>query len=335
MVSRTEEKPQSANGIWRRMYAPIAAELQQVESLLRAEMRSDYPYVDELVRYGCLLGGKRLRPALLLLCGRAFGNTTDEQLLLAAVVEMIHTATLVHDDVLDDASVRRHLATVNTRWDSEASVLLGDFLFTHAFYLASTLDSPRACRWIGQATNIVCEGEIRQKGTRGQFSIDEHDYLGILNAKTAELCACCCRLGASYAGADAHQVSNATQFGRSLGIAFQIADDLLDLEGDEARVGKSLGTDLAKQKPTLPIIHALHMADTAQRHRLVALLEHPDQETVAQLHTALERFDAITYSRDKAVQFANAARSHLDAIPDTPARRALVEMTDFVVHRSH
>jgi len=317
------------------MYAPIATELQQVESLLRAEMRSDYPYVDELVRYGCLLGGKRLRPALLLLCGRAFGRTTDEQILLAAVVEMIHTATLVHDDVLDDASMRRHLATVNTRWDSEASVLLGDFLFTHAFYLASTLDSPRACRWIGQATNIVCEGEIRQKGTRGQFSIDEHEYLGILNAKTAELCACCCRLGASYAGADAKQVSNAAQFGRSLGIAFQIADDLLDLQGDEARVGKSLGTDLAKQKPTLPIIHALHGANTAQRHRLVALLEHPDQETVAQLHAAMEQFDAIAYSRAKAAQFANTARSHLDAVPDTPARRALVEMTDFVVQRSH
>ena len=139
-------------------------------------MRSNYPFVDELVRYGCLLGGKRLRPALLLLAAKATGQVTDDHLTLAAVVEMIHTATLVHDDVLDEASVRRHLATVNARWDNEASVLLGDFLFSHAFYLASTLESTLACRLIGRSTNIVCEGEMRQKGSRADFSLDEASY---------------------------------------------------------------------------------------------------------------------------------------------------------------
>ena len=184
------------------LYAPVAAELAEVERSLKAELRSDYPFVDELVRYGCLLGGKRLRPALLLLTAKAVsGRVTASIMTLAAVVEMIHTATLVHDDVLDEADVRRHLATVNARWDNEASVLLGDFLFTHAFYLASTLDNVLGCRLIGRATNIVCEGELRQKTSRGNFALSEAEYLEIIEAKTAELTAVSCRLGALFAGA--------------------------------------------------------------------------------------------------------------------------------------
>src|SRR5262245_15893504 len=178
----------ASSELLRSLYAPIAAELADVETLLKSELRSDYPFVDELVRYGFLLGGKRLRPALLLLTAKAVGSrVTQEHVTLAAVVEMIHTATLVHDDVLDDALLRRHLATVNARWDDESSVLLGDFLFTHAFYLASTLDSVVGCRLIGRATNIVCEGELRQKGSRGNFTLTEAEYLEIVEAKTAAL----------------------------------------------------------------------------------------------------------------------------------------------------
>src|SRR5438045_2375708 len=202
------------------LYAPVAAELAQVEHVLKAELRSDYPFVDELVRYGCLLGGKRMRPALLLLTAKATGGLiTPGHITLAAVVEMIHTATLVHDDVLDEAHMRRHLATVNARWDNEASVLLGDFLFTHAFYLASTLDSVVGCRLIGRATNIVCEGGLRQKGSRGNFDLSEAEYLEIVEAKTAELTAVSCRLGALFAGADSAIVEQMDGFGRNLGIA--------------------------------------------------------------------------------------------------------------------
>ncbi len=180
------------------IYAPIAGELNEVEELLRQQMRSPFSFVDELVRYGCLLGGKRLRPALLLLSAKCAGSVTPNHIKLAAVIEMIHTATLVHDDVLDGAHVRRHLATVNARWDDQASLLLGDFLFSHAFYLASTTGSAAACELIGRATNIVCEGEIRQKGSRADYSLSEEEYLSILDAKTAELCACSCRLGAEF-----------------------------------------------------------------------------------------------------------------------------------------
>src|SRR4051794_10878785 len=263
--------------------APIAAELADVEQLLKDEMRSDYPFVDELVRYGCLLGGKRLRPALLLLTASASGGQiTRRHIVLAAVVEMIHTATLVHDDVLDEANMRRHLATVNARWDNEASVLLGDFLFTHAFYLASTLDDVTACRLIGRATNIVCEGELRQKGSRGNFELTETEYFRNVEAKTAELTAVSCRLGALFAGADAQTVEQLDGFGRNLGIAFQIADDLLDVLGEERTTGKSLGTDLEKQKPTLPIIRALELADSADRQAMLDILS-GDQRRPTQL----------------------------------------------------
>ena len=153
-----------------------------------------------MVRYGCLLRGKRLRSALLLLVAKAAGQVDHAHLVRAAVMEMIHTATLIHDNILDEAGLRRHLDTCNARWDNKPSVLLGYYLFTHAFYLASTLDTTYACRVIGRATNTVCEGELRQVSTCGDFTLSEADYVTIINSKTAELCACAAQLGAHYAG---------------------------------------------------------------------------------------------------------------------------------------
>ncbi len=317
------------------LYVPIVDELEQVEEILRREMRSKYPYVDELVRYGCLLGGKRLRPALLLLAAKSTGRVTEEHLTLAAVIEMIHTATLVHDDVLDEASVRRHLATVNARWDNEASLLLGDFLFSHAFYLASTTGSAFACQLIGRSTNIVCEGEIRQKGSRADFALTEAEYFQILDAKTAELCACSCRLGAHFAGAQAEHVERMTQYGRLLGIAFQIADDLLDITGDEAATGKSLGSDLAQQKPTLPVIRALDVADSAQRDYLLTQLRGEACLSGDALRHALGQFDALAYTREKGYEFAQLAIEQLALFPASPAEQSLRRMVEFVVSRSH
>ncbi|MDX1944445.1 MAG: polyprenyl synthetase family protein [Pirellulaceae bacterium] len=316
------------------LYAPVSTELTEVERRLRAELRSDHPFVDELVRYGCLLGGKRLRPALLLLTAKAVGGRIGkEHLTLATVVEMIHTATLVHDDVLDEALMRRHLATVNARWDNEASVLLGDFLFTHAFYLASTLDDVLGCRLIGRATNIVCEGELRQKGSRGNFALTETEYLEIIEAKTAELTAVSCRLGAHFAGATDELADELDGFGRDLGIAFQIADDLLDVQGEERSTGKSLGTDLEKQKPTLPIIRALEVAAPADRRALVELLTADDRRP-ALLTPLLARYDALEYARSRGQSFAHRARRRVDLLPAGPARDVLAAMTDFVMCRA-
>ncbi len=319
--------------IFQSLYAPIAGDLAEVERILRRELSSEHPFVDELVRYGCLLGGKRLRPALLLLTAQGIGGcpTTDHHT-LAAVVELIHTATLVHDDVLDEAQMRRHLATVNARWDNEASVLLGDFLFTHAFYLASTLESAKACRLIGRATNIVCEGELRQKGSRGNFQLSEREYLGIIEAKTAELTAVSCRLGALYAGAKEQLVEEMDGFGRDLGIAFQIADDLLDVLGEERTTGKSLGTDLEKQKPTLPIIRALQVASAKDRQMILDIVSSDDRQP-GLLVPYLEQYEAIEFARERAIVYSNRAKRRLDALPPSRARVALCAMAEFVVNR--
>src|SRR5205807_7872819 len=231
-----------------------ARDLDKVEGILRANLETSQPGVARLMSHLSHYRGKRLRPALLLLTAHASGRVTPTHFVLGAVVEMIHTATLVHDDVLDDATVRRHVSTINAGWGNQASILLGDYLFTHAFHLTSTLGDANACRLIGEATNRLCAGELHQICERGNLDLSEDAYFDIIDGKTAELTSCCCRLGAMYSGMDEEAVESLATFGRSLGMAFQIADDLLDLVGEERSAGKSLGTDLEQQKLTLPII---------------------------------------------------------------------------------
>lgn len=315
------------------LYAPVQDELPAVEEILRRELRSQDARVDEMVKHGFRLGGKRLRPALVLLAAKATGEITDDHLVLGAVVEMIHTATLIHDDVLDEADMRRHLETANSRWDNEASVLLGDFLFTHAFYLASGTGSTFACRTVGRATNIMCEGEMRQVSNRGRYELTEAEYLSIIEAKTAELCACCCQLGAHREGSDNRWEANVERFGRAIGIAFQIADDLLDLCGDENVTGKSLGTDLEKQKPTLPIIRLLETADAGRREELLTLLNSTQPEARAELFAQLRESDAFEYATAKAESYTEQARAELESLPKSPSRDTLEQMTHFVVNR--
>jgi octaprenyl-diphosphate synthase len=333
-VSRTVREASTFEIRLADLYAPVADELADVEELLRKELRSQFDYVDELVRYGCLLGGKRLRPALLLLSGKAAGTIDDQHLVLAAVVEMIHTATLVHDDVLDEADVRRHLATVNSRWDTKTSVLLGDFLFTHAFYLASTLSSTDACQAIGRATNVVCEGELRQKGTQGDYSLDQQEYLDIIAAKTAALCACSCQLGAAFSGATQDIVRRLADYGRNLGIAFQIIDDVLDLRGDESTVGKSLGTDLAQQKPTLPIIHTLANASAREQEAILAILHGEPGTQPGDLLPFFQRYQACEYAHGVAREFAQRARHQLAPLSPSLACDSLANLAEYVITRS-
>ncbi|MCA9119134.1 MAG: polyprenyl synthetase family protein [Planctomycetales bacterium] len=333
-MSRSVSEPATHTSDQPDVYGPVESELAEVERILKSELRSDHPYVDELVRYGCLIGGKRLRPTLLLLTAKAIGEMKQAHLVLGAVVEMIHTATLVHDDVLDEADTRRHLATVNSRWDNKASVLLGDYLFTHSFYLASTIGSAWACQEIGRATNIVCEGELRQKGCRGDFALSESEYFEIIAAKTAELTACSCRLGAHYAGASEEVVEQLTKFGRDLGIAFQIVDDVLDLQGEEVTTGKSLGTDLEQQKPTLPIIHALANHSPEKREELLLLLSSDTAPSREALLPWLSEYDSIEYAYQTAKQFAASALKNLDCLEESDATNTLRLIASFVVERT-
>jgi len=323
------------------LYAPIERDLRRVDARLRDELHSENPDVDAVIGHGIRLSGKRLRPALLLLSAQTAGQINDDHITLAAVVEMIHTATLVHDDVLDEAAIRRHIDTVNARWNNETSVLLGDFLFTHAFYLASTLESTYACRTIGRSTNIVCDGELRQTIASGNVQLSEDDYLAIVEAKTAELCACCCELGAFYAGGDSETVTRLASFGRNLGIAFQIADDLLDLEGKESATGKSLGTDLAKRKMTLPLIHARDNLAPADRKKfLTALAASPhvaeslrDSDGRDVLRAWLTCHDSLTYARNQAQAYAERAAGDLAYLADTPAKDTLAALAEFAIAR--
>lgn len=315
------------------VYDLIRDELEQVEAMLVGELKSEYPFVDTLVRHGFSLGGKRLRPALLMLSAKAVGAATREHVVLAAVVEMIHTATLVHDDVLDEATLRRYRQTVNAKWNNETSVLLGDYLFTHAFYLASTLETTFACRTIGRSTNIVCEGELRQIDSRGRLHLSEEDYLGIIDGKTAELCACCCLLGAHYAGGSTAVSGAMSRYGRDLGIAFQITDDLLDVLGSEATTGKTLGTDFDQQKMTLPLIRLLNVVPPNERATVEKLLSTPDETTRGQLREWLDRYDAVDYARKQARFYAERAASELSAVPDSPAAELLRQLAAFVVAR--
>jgi octaprenyl-diphosphate synthase len=327
------KQPKDVARDWKRLYAPVADELAAAEDLLRGELTSDDPFVDTLVKHAFRLGGKRLRPALVLLSAKATGTIVPGHIVLSAVVEMIHTATLVHDDVLDEASLRRHRETINARNDNEASVLVGDFLFTHAFALASSLETTFACQTIGRATNTVCAGELRQIGSRANFELSETEYVSIIEAKTAELCACCCRLGAHYAAASAEVEESLARFGRNLGIAFQIADDLLDLVGDEAEMGKSLGTDLDKQKPTLPIIHLLQRCSPAERSEVIALVASHDRTARGRLRAWLAESDSLGYSRRMAEQYAAAACDETGQLVPSPARDVLVTLTELVVSR--
>lgn len=330
------QAPSLDTGVQQRLaalLAPILSDLADVDARLRAELRNDDPFVDELAQHSFRMSGKRLRPALLLLAARAVGEVNDDHRTLAAVVEMIHTATLVHDDVLDEADVRRHIATVNARWSNQTSVLLGDYLFTHAFYLASTLDSTFGCRTIGRATNIVCEGELRQTASSGDFSLARDDYFAIVEAKTAELTACACLLGAHYAGASPAVATELQCYGRELGVAFQIADDLLDLEGDELAAGKSLGTDLANRKMTLPLIALRDTLPPAERRRLRRLFEEQTPDAQAALFDWLVSSGSLQDARDEAAAIAARAVQRLQGLPESPAKAALVGLGQFVVRR--
>jgi octaprenyl-diphosphate synthase len=314
------------------LFAPLAPDLEAVERVLADALASRRSHVARLTAHLSHYRGKRLRPVLLLLTARACGEVTTVHHTLAAVVEMIHTATLVHDDVLDGAAVRRHVATVNAEWGNQTSILLGDYLFTKAFHLTSTIDA-RACRLIGEATNRVCEGELLQVSERGNLSLSEEQYLEIIDGKTAELTACCCRLGAVYSGATAAVVERLAAYGRCLGMAFQIADDLLDLVGEERMTGKSLGTDLEQQKLTLPLIRLLAQARGEQATRLRQILASPGNHKRQALAPYLAEDDALAYARRRAEEFAARARAELDCLSPSPYRSILLALTDRVVHR--
>jgi octaprenyl-diphosphate synthase len=330
-----------------RLFKPIASELAEVDRRLTAELTSEHRFVDQMLQHTAKLSGKRLRPALLLLAAKALGEINEDHLTLAVVIEMIHTATLVHDDVLDGAEHRRHLPTVSSLWGNESSVLVGDFLFSRAFYLASGLQSTHACREIGSATNIVCEGEMRQIGSCTNFSLVDEEYRQIIEAKTATLCATAAYLGARYcrsdhlamgivAGKHDYWCERFRQYGRLLGIAFQIIDDVLDVTGEEQNVGKSLGTDLQQCKPTLPLIHLLgSLSDIERQETIAALSDGCDDTTRFAIRRQMQEQGSIEFAQQQAIEFAGQASALVQSLPDSQAAIVLRQIPQFIVNRQH
>jgi octaprenyl-diphosphate synthase len=270
---------------------------------------------------------------LVLLSGKACGEITEAHTVLATVVEMVHMATLVHDDVLDEAELRRKGATINHLRGNEAAVMLGDYLISHSFHLCSSLDSQFASREIGRTTNRVCEGELLQIDNRNNLDLTEETYLEIITRKTASLCATCCLLGATYAGADESLVEQLELYGLSIGVAFQIQDDILDIVGNPLAVGKTLGSDVEKGKMTLPMIHFLRTAPQEHRLLLRSLLQGKDADKAERIRNLILPSGSIEYARGRARQYVDQAKSGLKSLPDSETRRVLEAMAEFVVSR--
>ncbi|HVT82976.1 MAG TPA: polyprenyl synthetase family protein, partial [Phycisphaerae bacterium] len=287
----------------------IAPQLVAVDQLFSRELASDLPNVNDLVTHVAKFRGKMLRPMLVLLSGLAAGGEKlgDEHITLATVVEMVHMATLVHDDILDGAEVRRKGATINHLHGNEAAVLLGDYLISHAYHLCSSLNSQAASRLIAHTTNIVCEGELTQNYNRRNWKLDEKTYYLIIYRKTAALTETCCRLGAMFATSRAAHVEALTAYGRLVGMAFQIVDDILDICGAQKTVGKSLGTDIEKGKLTLPLIHFLKHAAPQHRELLIELLESQEHDRIAHVRQLVAPSESIAFARNEAERLVREA----------------------------
>lgn len=313
--------------------APIARELDDVLEIFDRELQSDLPFVNRLTQQVRNYRGKLLRPKLLLLAGRAAGELSHDHLVLAAVVEMVHMATLVHDDVLDEADMRRRHDTVNRLVGNEGAVMLGDFLISHAYHLCSSLSSTYASRRIAAVTNTVCEGELLQIENRGNVMLSEETYFEVIRRKTAALTAVCCEMGARAAGADGETIDALTRYGNDLGIAFQIVDDLLDLTASEQETGKSVGRDAEMGKPTLPVIRFLAGASRSDRDAMIAAMSKPTGETSATIRAMLVGADAVNQAFDVAASYITSATAAIAPLPDSDAKASLTAAAEFVLAR--
>ena len=323
--------------------AGVADELARVNDAFDRELHSDLPGVNKLVRHVGRFRGKMLRPTLLLLCGKAVaGDDRDlgeAHVTLAAVVEMVHMSTLVHDDVLDEAELRRKGATINHLRGNEAAVLLGDYLISHSYHLCSGVAAPAglppqwAARLVGRTTNRLCEGELLQCHNRGNLDLDERTYYEIVRRKTGALTAASCELGARFAGADAELGGRLARYGELIGMAFQVQDDVLDLAGDQREVGKTLGIDAEKQKLTLPIIHFLRTAPDEHRELLRELLVDRAPDRAEKVRRLVRPSGSIAHARREARRLTAEAAACLGGLPASDAADSLRRVCEFVVGR--
>lgn len=313
--------------------APVAPEMARVDALIRERLASGVPMIAEVAEYIIAGGGKRLRPALLLLSAGACGSSSEARLELATVVEFVHTATLLHDDVVDESPLRRGRKTANTAFGNAAAVLVGDFLYSRAFQMMVAVDNMRVMRVLAEATNTIAEGEVLQLMNCHDPDLAEDAYLDVIRRKTAKLFEASARLGAVIAGAPPASEEALAAYGMHLGTAFQLVDDVLDYSGEVAAIGKSLGDDLAEGKPTLPLIRAMSAASPAQRETVRKAIVDGGREDFPQVLEAIRASGALEYARAAARREAAQASEAIAVLPDSSYRRSLLELAAFSVTR--
>jgi octaprenyl-diphosphate synthase len=315
------------------LYALIATDMKSVDAVIRARLHSDVPLVEQVAEYIIAAGGKRMRPALLLLVAKACGYQGNAHHELAAVVEFIHTATLLHDDVVDESALRRGRQTANAAFGNAASVLVGDFLYSRAFQMMVDVGDMRIMQILADATNVIAEGEVLQLMNCHDASVDVDGYLRVIRYKTAKLFEASARLGAILGNQATRVEDSLARFGMHLGTAFQIVDDVLDYSGNADEIGKSLGDDLAEGKPTLPLIHVMKTGSENQAQLVRNALEQGGRESFPEIIAAVQATNALDAAMAVAHAEAELASQTLDVIPGGQYKDALVQLASFAVAR--
>jgi octaprenyl-diphosphate synthase len=319
--------------------APILAltqtDREAVDREINRRLNSDVALINQLGAYIIHSGGKRLRPLLVTLSARALGYTGDRHVALAAIIEFIHTATLLHDDVVDASAMRRGQSTANMVWGNEASVLTGDFLYSRAFEMMVDVGSMRVMEILAKTTNTIAEGEVLQLLNCHDPEVSEENYLQVIYSKTAKLFEAAARLGAIISSQPPTIEEAMAKYGMHLGTAFQLIDDMLDYTADSKALGKNVGDDLAEGKPTLPLLYALRTGTAAQQQLLRSAIEQGGLDRIEEVVTAIESTGANAYTARKAEDEARCAAEALIAIPESPYKQALLDLARFSVLRTH
>lgn len=315
--------------------ALISAEMKNVEAEFERNLSSEVSLIPIVGRYVLKSGGKRIRPLLLILCARLCGYRGPRAVPLAAIMEFIHTATLLHDDVVDNANLRRGQESANLVWGNSASVLVGDFLFSKSFSLLTEHGDMRILRAVSDATTMMAEGEVLQLIKTCDLTIREEEYFEVVINKTAVLLAAACQVGGLLGGQDEEKLKALFDFGMELGIAFQLTDDCLDYVADENEFGKAVGTDLTEGKITMPLIHAISRCTAEEREKVGAIVEKEEvaPEDLTCIMELIRRYDGIGAAKARAVEYVERAKGRLAGFPASPERDALSALADYVIAR--
>ncbi|MFT0212589.1 polyprenyl synthetase family protein [Pseudomonas sp. F1_0610] len=316
-------------------YSVVADDFAAVDAIIKQQLTSHVPLVEKISDYIISAGGKRLRPLLVLLAGNALGKKDQELQLLAATIEFLHTSTLLHDDVVDKSDLRRGRQTANAKWGNAPSVLVGDFLYARSFEMMVKLASLPVMQIISFATRIIAEGEVLQLTKVRDASTTEETYMQVIRGKTAMLFEASTHSAAVLANAPKEHAQALQAFGDALGVAFQLVDDLLDYKGDAETLGKNVGDDLAEGKPTLPLIVTMRDGTAEQAKIVRQAIQKGGIEDLSQITQAVEASGALDYTAKLARDYAEKAINHLDILPESKYKQAMIELTQFAVARTY